>query len=103
MLDECKGEKFEEVLGAFSTLVLQRVLAAEQDLEPTRARRLALAQRLTSEEQQSLLPLAIAHRSSLSALLRKKARLRHKYREFKTVLDAKELGIRTQAKNLEVF
>lgn len=102
MLDECKGEKFEEVLGAFSTLVLQRVLAAEQDLEPTRARRLALAQRLTSEEQQSLLPLAIAHRSSLSALLRKKARLRLKYREFKTVLDAKELGIRTQAKNLEV-
>ena len=101
MLDECKGEKFEEVLGAFSTLVLQRVLAAEQDLEPTRARRLALAQRLTSEEQQSLLPLAIAHRSSLSALLRKKARLRLKYREFKTVLDEKELGIRTQAKNLE--
>lgn len=102
MLDECKGEKFEEVLGAFSTLVLQRVLEAEQNFEPTRARRLALAQRLTSEEQQSLLPLAIAHRSCLSALLQKKARLRFKYRDFKTVLDAKELEIRTQAKNLEV-
>lgn len=102
MLDECKGEKFEEVLGAFSTLVLQRVLEVEQNPQPTRARRLALAHRLTSEEQQSLLPLAIAHRSSLSALLRKKARLRLKYREFKTVLDAKQLEIRTKAKNHEV-
>lgn len=102
MLDECKGEKFEEVLGAFSTLVLQGVLEAEQSFQPTRARRLALAHRLTSEEQQSLLPLAIAHRSSLSALLRKKAHLRLKYREFKTVLDAKDLEIRTKAKNLEV-
>lgn len=102
MLDECKGDKFEEVLGAFSTLVLQRVLEAEQNPQPTRTRRLALAQRLTSEEQQSLLPLAIAHRSSLSTLLRKKARLRLKYREFKTVLDAKQLEIRTKANNHEV-
>lgn len=102
MLDECKGEKFEEVLGAFSTLVLQRVFEAEQNPQPSRVRRLVLAQRLTSEEQQSLLPLAIAHRSSLSALLRKKARLRLKYREFKTVLDAKELEIRTKVNNLEI-
>lgn len=102
MLDECKGERFEEVLGAFSTLVLQKVLEAEQNIQPTRARRLALAQRLTSEEQQSLLPLAIAHRSSLSALLRKKACLRLKYGEFKTVLDAKQLEIQTKANNLEV-
>lgn len=102
MLDECKGEKFEEVLGAFSTLVLQRVLEAEQNPQPTRTRRLALAQRLTCEEQQSLLPLAIAHRSSLSTLLRKKARLRLKYREFKTVLDAKQLELRTKANNNEV-
>lgn len=102
MLDECKGEKFEEVLGAFSTLVLQRVLGAEQNPQPTRARRLALAQRLTSEEQQSLLPLAIAHRSSLSTLLRKKARLRLRYRELKTVLDAKQLEIRTKANNHEL-
>lgn len=102
MLDECKGEKFDEVLGAFSTLVLQRFFEAEQNLHPTRARRLVLAQRLTSEEQQSLLPLAIAHRSALSALLRKKSLLRLKYREFKTTLDAKELEIRSKAKNLEV-
>lgn len=102
MLDECKGEKFEEVLGAFSTLVLQRVLEAEQNPQPTRTRRLVLAQRLTCEEQQSLLPLAIAHRSSLSTLLRKKARLSLKYREFKTVLDAKQLEIRTKANNNEV-
>lgn len=102
MLDECKGYKFEEVLGAFSTFVLQRVLEAEQNPQPTRTRRLALAQRLTSEEQQSLLPLVIAHRSFLSTLLRKKARLRLKYREFKTVLDAKQLEIRTKANNYEV-
>lgn len=102
MLDECKGEKFEEVLGAFSTLVLQRVFEAEQNPQPTRARRLTLAQRLTPEEQQSLIPLVIAHRSSLSALLRKKARLRLKYREFKAVLDAKQLEIRTKAINHEV-
>lgn len=102
MLDECKGEKFEEVLGAFSTLVLQRVLEAEQNPQTTRARRLALAQRLTPEEQQSLLPIAIAHQSSLSTLLRKKARLRLRYREFKTVLDTKQLEIRTKANNHEL-
>lgn len=101
MLDECKGEKLEEVLGAFSTLVLQRVFETEQNPQPTRARRLALSQKLTPEEQQSLLPLVIAHRSSLSALLRKKARLRLKYREFKTVLDAKQLEIWTKATNHE--
>ncbi len=102
MLDECKGEKFEEVLAAFSTIVLQKVLDADQNSQPSWAKKLAISQRLSSGEQRSLLPLAIVHRGSLTALLRKKSLLRAKYQELQGVLDAKELELRTKAQSLEV-
>lgn len=102
MLDECKGEKFEDVLAAFSTIVLQKVLSAEQNLKPSIARKLALAHTLSGEEQQSLLPLAIAHRISLEGLLRKRAHLRTKYLEFQHLLDVKEKEILARTASFEL-
>lgn len=102
MLDECKGEKLEEVLAAFSTIVLQKVLKAEQNIKPSRVRILALAHTLSSEEQASLLPLAIAHRASLEGLLRKRANLRTQYRDFQHALNVKEQELRARTTSLEL-
>jgi hypothetical protein len=65
MLDECKGEKFEEVISAFAMTVLRRVARAQKDerLE------LALSDHLSGQQQAQLLPLVIALRSSLQQQL----------------------------------
>lgn len=102
MFDECKGERLEDVLAAFSTLVLQRVLSAEQNIKPCRVRKLVLAHTLSGEEQRSLLPLAIAHRVSLEGVLRKRMHLRTKYLEFQDVLDAKEQELLARTASLEL-
>ena len=94
MLDECKGEKFEEVLAAFSTLILHKRVAAEKQHNTTVAKRLALAPMLKSGERKSLLPLAIAHRASLTTLLHRKEQLRSRYQEIQRLLDEKRQIIR---------
>ena len=90
MLDECKGEKFEEVLSAFSTVVLHRLLSEDEERNSGIARRLALASKLKLEERKSLLPLAIAHRASLTAILRRKEQQRSQYLQFQDLLSEKE-------------
>lgn len=102
MFDECKGERLEDVLAAFSTIVLQRVLSAERNIKPSRVKRLALAHTLSGEEQRSLLPLAIAHRVSLEGVLRKRAHLRTKYLGFQNVLDVKEQELLSRTASLEL-
>jgi hypothetical protein len=90
MLDECKGDNFFEVLALFSTAVLKKVLAARE--EHTRlavARDLATAPMLSTDQQRSLLPLAIAHKAALVNVLRRKEVKRRRYTEFETLLDAK--------------
>jgi hypothetical protein len=89
MLDECRGEKFEEVLSSFSTVVLRKVLAAKKDGRPAISRSFALATKLSQSDQKSLLPLAIAHRASLIALLRRKEQLRERYTSFQDVLNGR--------------
>lgn len=79
MLDECKGDKFEEVLAAFSTAVVKKLLTAREADFQNAAKKLALAKELNMEEQESLLPLAIAHRASLTKSLRERSELRHHY------------------------
>ena len=101
MLDECKGEKFEDMLLAFSTVVLRQKLGTENTGRECIAMRLAFARNIALEEQKSMLPLAIAHRASLTALLRKKKRLGTNFREFQRLLDAKEQELITRAEKLE--
>ncbi|RYN44362.1 hypothetical protein AA0114_g10032 [Alternaria tenuissima] len=91
MLDECKGEKFYEILAIFSNAVLKKVLAARDagDVDAAVARKLATATMLSGEQQRSLLPLAIAHKASLVNVLRRKEEKRKQYMEFHGLLDKK--------------
>ena len=88
--DDCKGERIQELLVSFSALVLRKVLTAGQGGRPCIAARLATAKTVTAKEQKSLLPLAVAHRASLTALLHNKKDLRERYKKFGRTLDAKE-------------
>ena len=90
MLDDCRGEKIQDLLASFSTLVLQKVMAEGQGGKRSIVGRLAIAKRVTAEEHQSFLPLAIAHRASLTALLQRKRCHRAKYKAFGEILDGKE-------------
>lgn len=102
MLDECRGEKFEEVIAAFSTVVLHRVIAAEQNIKPNITSRLILAHNLPPEDQRTLIPLAIAHRVALTGILQEKARLRARYLGLQRRLDAKEQELSKRKEDLEI-
>lgn len=100
MLDECKGEKFEEALVTFSTIVLKRKVKRESMGAGSVVRGLVLAHSMPASQQESLLPLAIAHRASLAAQLRKKKELRSQYSSFGRLLDLKEQGLADRARRL---
>ena len=102
MLDECKGDKLEELLVSFSMAVLRKVLAEEEHGESTVARRLVLATKLPKKDQNSLLPLVLAHRASLTALLHRKEELRARYHAFQGVLDAKSEELRQRKEHLKL-
>lgn len=91
MLDECKGEKFFEILALFSAAVLRKVLASGggNSRNVAVARRLATASTLSNDEQRSLLPLAVAHKAALVNVLRRKEEKRRKLAEFAATLDSK--------------
>ncbi|KAF2259852.1 hypothetical protein CC78DRAFT_571573 [Lojkania enalia] len=91
MLDECKGDKFFEILALFSTTVLKKVLKAQNDMKgrSTVAKDLSMATSLSSEKQASLLPLALAHKAALVNVLKRKDEKRRKYTEFARALEFK--------------
>ncbi|KAL1969816.1 hypothetical protein VTN77DRAFT_7325 [Rasamsonia byssochlamydoides] len=97
MLDDCKGSKFEEVLAIFSTAVLRKVVMENAEMPGLK---LALAKNLTQAEYDSLVPLILAHLSSLNTMTQKKARIRSNHDQFSRLLDEKaaELANRSQKK-----
>lgn len=101
MLDECKGEKLEEVLVSFSSCVLQKVLANEKDGGSAVARKIALASKLSQTDQKSLLPLAVAHRAALDTLLHRKEQLRRRYRSFQDELDGRKQELQRHTNRLK--
>ena len=103
MLDECKGDKFEEVLVSLSTIVVQKVLAAEKNENPSIARRFALIRKVPLKDQESLLPLALAHRASLASVLRRKRLLKTRHLEFQHLLDRKEQELSQRIERLEAI
>jgi len=88
MLDECRDEKFWDVVLLFSTQVCRKGLTGQRGKRDgsALARRLALSGKLGVCERESLLPLAVAHRAALGEVLRRKEVLRGRYREFAGVL-----------------
>lgn len=96
MLDECKGERLEEVLTVFSSAVLKRA-AEEQQIyrkqHPTAAQTLALENRGYAGERTELSPLLLAHKVSLKVKLNQKKASRAQYKSFAELLDSKEQSL----------
>ncbi|KAI4088643.1 MAG: hypothetical protein LQ339_008691 [Xanthoria mediterranea] len=90
MFDDCRGDRFEELLSSFSTIVLQKVVRTQPGGATTITGRLATRQTLSRREQASLSPLAVAHQGALKALLERKKRLKERYANLRPVLEAKE-------------
>ena len=96
MLDECKGEKFEELLAIFSTVVMYKSLQDEEQAKKSVSQKVATAPTLSKADQKSLLPLSIAHRASLTNLLEKKEKSRAKHRHLEHALHATEAELQNR-------
>ncbi|KAJ4360185.1 uncharacterized protein N0V89_000745 [Didymosphaeria variabile] len=91
MLDECKGDRFYDILASFSAIILKKVVATQpkRGPKPAVARSLATSATLSNEGQNSLLPMAIAHRAALTRILQQKEERRSRFTEFGVLLDKK--------------
>ncbi|EXJ80842.1 hypothetical protein A1O3_07128 [Capronia epimyces CBS 606.96] len=79
MLDECKGEKFEELLAAFAMLVLRASLARNADQSVKgRERWTGAVKTCRTPDGEDVVPLILAHRFLLQQSLRKRQDLREK-------------------------
>jgi len=102
MLDECKGERLEEVLAVFSNAVLKKVLlqAGSEEHE-------ALAQQLAFEnlsytgERTILSALIVVHKATLSKLLREKENARASYNDFVDLLNLNDRRIARRHEQLK--
>ncbi|KAH6971565.1 HAUS augmin-like complex subunit 6 N-terminus-domain-containing protein [Ilyonectria sp. MPI-CAGE-AT-0026] len=96
MLDECKGERLEEVLAAFSSAVLKLVVGDETTASRGHA---ALASTFAIEDRGykgdnwELVAMVWAHKASLSGVLRGKAAANARFRDFSELLSIKERSI----------
>jgi hypothetical protein len=102
MLDECKGDRLDEVLAVFSNAVLKKVL-----LEGESGEHQALAQQLALEnfsytgERSILSALIIAHKASLSKFLREKEGARAGYLDFSALLSLNDRRIARRHEQLK--
>ncbi|KAJ5780236.1 hypothetical protein N7457_005396 [Penicillium paradoxum] len=98
MLDDCKGEKFEELLAGFSAVVLRRVVAVSTDeMAWNPATRISTATSITPTDYQNLVPLILAHQVSLSTAGERHARVRDAYDRFAQLLDDKGVELTERA------
>ncbi|PTB64908.1 hypothetical protein BBK36DRAFT_1170573 [Trichoderma citrinoviride] len=105
MLDECKGERLEEVLAFFSTAVLKKVvsdsLAASRGYV-TPVVELAFENKGYKSEKSHLIALSMAHKASIRQLLQRKEAARARFQGFAKVLDDKEDDIIRRREALEI-
>ncbi|KAK4125619.1 hypothetical protein N657DRAFT_662116 [Parathielavia appendiculata] len=105
MLDECKGERLEEVLAVFSSAVLKK-LVAEQRINgrghPALAQALALENRGYSGERTELTALILAYRVSLCRILDEKKSARARFCAFSDLLASREKAILRRREQAEV-
>lgn len=102
MLDECKGERIEEVLAVFSNVVLKKVLQeSESEGHKAVAEVLALENFSYSGERTVLSSLIWAHKASLSKGLREKDTMRARYLDFTDLLNLNERRIARRGEYLK--
>ncbi|KAI0150374.1 hypothetical protein GGR57DRAFT_194128 [Xylariaceae sp. FL1272] len=98
MLDECKGERLEEVLAVFSSAVLKKLVAERalnggSEYRPTVSESISLENWGYSGNRTELNGLLLAHKVSLRCTLDHKKAARRRYRSFEEILAAKERDI----------
>ncbi|KAI3318682.1 hypothetical protein HD806DRAFT_308974 [Xylariaceae sp. AK1471] len=98
MLDECKGERLEEVLAVFSSAVLKKLVAERAlnsgpEYRPTTSENISLENWGYTGDRTELNGLLLAHKASLRSILDKKKAAREKYHDFEELLALKERGI----------
>ncbi|KAJ6090522.1 hypothetical protein N7486_009337 [Penicillium sp. IBT 16267x] len=98
MLDDCKGEKFDELLAVFSTAVLRKLLVVSAtDTSWNFATKLSMANSISPVDYQNLLPLILAHQVSLNAARGRRARVHEAYEQFSQLLDNKKIELSDRA------
>lgn len=107
MLDECKGERLEEVLAVFSSAVLKKLVAERAlnsgpEYRPTISENISLENWGYSGDRTELNALLLAHKVSLRSLLSRKNAARAKYRDFEELLALKERGIARRKEQIKV-
>lgn len=103
MLDECKGERLEEVLAVFSTAVLKKVIQ-----ERTEGNHTVITERLAMEnvsyngERSNLSTMIMAHKSSLNRSLATKKEFKARYDDFADLLNLRERQTARRYEQLKV-
>ena len=101
MLDECKGDKLEDLLASFSIIVLRKVMASSKRRPTDLAFKLATAKILTADEQELMLPLVVAHRGSLRTSLDHKKSYRERCHALQRTIDTKSFKNAGRTKSLK--
>lgn len=98
MLDDCRGEKFDELLAVFSTAVLRKLLVVSgSDMLWNPATKISTASSISAVDYQDILPLILAHQVSLGAAGARRARVHETYDQFSRLLDDKEVELAERA------
>ncbi|KAJ5324995.1 hypothetical protein N7476_003595 [Penicillium atrosanguineum] len=101
MLDDCKGEKFDELLAVFSTTVLRKLVAVSaEEMHWNLAMKLSTAESITPVDYQNILPLILAHQVSLNAAGARHARVHETYDQFSRLLDDKKIELSERVEKL---
>ncbi|KAK2626372.1 hypothetical protein QTJ16_004634 [Diplocarpon rosae] len=103
MLDECKGDRLDEVLAVFSNAVLKKVLQSEGSGYEALAQQLALENFSYSGERTVLSALIVSHRASLTKHLQGRADARARYRDFSDLLNLNERRIARRQEQLKLL
>ncbi|KAG9529607.1 hypothetical protein KCU93_g3362, partial [Aureobasidium melanogenum] len=87
MLDDCKGDKFEEVLLLFSAIVLRKQLLSSRRNQPSSiGRNIALSKNIDKRELGTINTLSLAYRASLAKTMQSRATLDLTLNNFRTSL-----------------
>lgn len=93
MLDECKGERLEDVLASFSSAVLKKVVGEDSEAgggQQAIALSLALENRGYKDDKAELSALVLAHRASLHKLWEQRQAADARFRDFADFLATQE-------------
>lgn len=101
MLDDCKGEKFDELLVVFSTAVLRKLVAASaSEMLWNPVMTLSTASSISPTDYQNMIPLILAHQVSLNATGARRSLVQETYEQFSRLLDEKKVEFADRANNV---